>query len=89
MMGAVFAMQGFGQLAAALVMLFITLGYKSKLVGTKDVSECNGECQVAVDQMWRILIGFGAVPACIALYCKSLSHNPPFLLSPLYMHSYA
>lgn len=71
MMGAVFAMQGIGQLVAALVMMFLTLGFKSELEGAADVSECTGTCQVAVDKMWRTLIGFGAVPACIALYCKS------------------
>lgn len=71
MMGAVFAMQGIGQLTAALVMLFVTLGFKSSLESTPKISECTGDCQLAVDKMWRILIGFGAVPACIALYCKS------------------
>lgn len=70
MMGAVFAMQGIGQLVAALVMLFLTLGFKSELEGAADVSKCTGTCQVAVDKMWRTLIGFGAVPACIALYYR-------------------
>lgn len=71
MMGAVFAMQGIGQFTGALVMLFVTLGFKSSLEGTAKISECRGDCQLAVDKMWRTLIGFGAVPACIALYCKS------------------
>ena len=31
---------------------------------------CQGECAIAVDKMWRVLIGFGAVPACIALYYR-------------------
>jgi hypothetical protein len=25
--------------------------------------------------MWRILVGFGGVPACIALYCKCPSSS--------------
>ncbi|TQW00864.1 hypothetical protein V2A60_001906 [Cordyceps javanica] len=70
MMGAVFAMQGFGQLGAALVMLFVTLGFKNALEGAKDVAHCTGNCQVAVDKMWRTLIGCGVVPACIALYYR-------------------
>ncbi|PYI11972.1 phosphate permease [Aspergillus sclerotiicarbonarius CBS 121057] len=45
MMGAVFAMQGFGH-------------------------NCSGVCQLAVDKMWRVVIGFGAVPACVALYYR-------------------
>jgi PHS family inorganic phosphate transporter-like MFS transporter len=71
MMAAVFAMQGIGQLVAALVMMFLTLGFKSSLEGAADTKSCTGDCQVSVDKMWRTLIGFGAVPACIALYCKS------------------
>jgi PHS family inorganic phosphate transporter-like MFS transporter len=69
MMAAVFAMQGFGQLVAALVMLFVTLGFKSQLETAAKTTDCTGSCQVAVDKMWRTLIGFGAVPACVALYC--------------------
>lgn len=71
-MAAVFAMQGIGQLVAALVMMFLTLGFKSSLETAADTKSCTGECQVSVDKMWRTLIGFGAVPACIALYCKLL-----------------
>ena len=70
MMAAVFAMQGLGQLCAAFVMLFVTLGFKGSLSGAPDIKSCNGDCQIAVDKMWRTLIGFGAVPAAIALYCK-------------------
>jgi MFS transporter, PHS family, inorganic phosphate transporter len=63
MMAAVFAMQGLGQL------LFVTLGFKNQLGQTAGVADCNGICQTSVDRMWRILIGFGGVPACMALYC--------------------
>ncbi|KAK0636951.1 major facilitator superfamily domain-containing protein [Bombardia bombarda] len=70
MMGSVFAMQGFGQLAAAFVMLFITLGFKESLVTSPTLATCTGGCATAIDKMWRILIGFGAVPGCIALYYR-------------------
>lgn len=70
MMGAVFAMQGLGQLCAALVMLFITLGFRHSLEGAATTTECTGGCSSAVDKMWRILIGFGAVPGVIALYYR-------------------
>lgn len=70
MMGAVFAMQGLGQLAAAFVMLFLTLGFKDSLEGSTKLANCTGGCAVAVDKMWRTLIGFGAVPGCIALYYR-------------------
>ncbi|KAM4058635.1 major facilitator superfamily protein [Hirsutella rhossiliensis] len=70
MMAAVFAMQGLGQLGAALVMLFVTLGFKSHLEPAPTVAQCDGDCRIAVDKMWRTLIGIGAVPACIALYFR-------------------
>jgi PHS family inorganic phosphate transporter-like MFS transporter len=70
MMGAVFAMQGFGQLGGAVVMLCLVSGFKGKLETATKYSTCTGECQVAVDKMWRALIGIGIVPACIALYYR-------------------
>lgn len=70
MMGAVFAMQGIGQMVCAFVMLFITLGFKEQLSASPNYANCDGYCAIAVDKMWRTLIGFGAVPACIALYYR-------------------
>ncbi|KAF9693898.1 hypothetical protein EKO04_008344 [Ascochyta lentis] len=70
MMGAVFAMQGFGQLGGAIVMVCLTVGFKSKLDKATSYATCTGECQVAVDKMWRALIGIGIVPAVCALYFR-------------------
>lgn len=59
MMGAVFAMQGFGQLTGALVALISVAGFKHALEsgGNKGVATCVGDCQLACDKIWRILIG--------------------------------
>lgn len=65
MMGAVFAMQGIGQFAAAIVALVVTEAFKDSLKLAKTVDKCDGACNLAVDKMWRIVIGFGAVPGCI------------------------
>lgn len=70
MMASVFAMQGFGQLGGALVMLFLTIGYKGTLSQAAEYEDCTDTCQLAVDRMWRILIGMGIVPACAALYYR-------------------
>jgi PHS family inorganic phosphate transporter-like MFS transporter len=70
MMNAVFAMQGFGQFAAAIIALIVTAGFKESLESGSKASTCTGVCQLAVDKMWRIIIGFGAVPGCIALYYR-------------------
>lgn len=68
MMAAVFANQGWGQFTAALVSFICTTGYKNSL----QVKTCaaGSPCQHALDQSWRIIYGFGAVPACAALYFR-------------------
>lgn len=69
-MGAVFAMQGIGQLVAALMALIVTVAFKSQTITAAKPELCDVDCKVAVDRMWRIVIGFGAVPGCIALYYR-------------------
>ena len=70
MMASVFAMQGIGQLAAALIALIVTVGFKESLISAAKVGECGGVCGLAVDKMWRVIIGFGAVPGLVALYYR-------------------
>lgn len=70
MMGSVFAMQGIGQFAAGIIALIVTAGFKESLLTAKNPAACDGVCQLAVDKMWRVIIGFGAVPGCIALYYR-------------------
>ncbi|GAB7353889.1 hypothetical protein MBLNU459_g4243t1 [Dothideomycetes sp. NU459] len=70
MMGSVFAMQGIGQFAAGIVSLIVTAGFKESLITAKTPATCDGVCGLAVDKMWRVIIGFGAVPGCIALYYR-------------------
>jgi len=70
MMGAVFAMQGIGQFTAAIIALIVASGFKESLQTAESAATCSGVCGLAVDKMWRIIIGFGAVPGCIALYFR-------------------
>ncbi|KAK5114360.1 acid phosphatase pho5 [Meristemomyces frigidus] len=70
MMGSVFAMQGIGQFAAGIIALIVTVGFKESLLTAKTYATCSGVCGLAVDKMWRVIIGFGAVPGCIALYYR-------------------
>ena len=69
-MGSVFAMQGIGQFTAAMISLIVTSGFKESLMTAKNPAACDGVCRLAVDKMWRVIIGFGAVPGCIALYYR-------------------
>lgn len=77
MMNAVFAMQGLGQLAAGIMLLIVTAGFKQSLeLATKPaICSITPGCVQSVDKMWRIIVGFGAVPGCIALYCECI--HPP------------
>ncbi|KAK0365800.1 acid phosphatase pho5 [Friedmanniomyces endolithicus] len=70
MMGSVFAMQGMGQFAAGIIALIVTVGFKESLLTAKSYGTCVGVCGLAVDKMWRTIIGMGAVPGCIALYYR-------------------
>ncbi len=70
MMGSVFAMQGFGQFAAAIIALIVATGFKDSLMTASNAAQCGGVCGLAVDRMWRVIVGFGAVPGCIALYYR-------------------
>lgn len=60
MMNAVFAMQGFGQLGAGIVLLTVTQGFRNSLELSETVTDCskNGACVSAVDKMWRIIVGY-------------------------------
>jgi PHS family inorganic phosphate transporter-like MFS transporter len=78
MMGSVFAMQGIGQFAAALVALICAAAFKGE-TQSSPVDACDLSCKKAVDRQWRIIIGFGAVPACIALYYRlTIPETPRF-----------
>ncbi|KAF8477138.1 hypothetical protein BDZ91DRAFT_778292 [Kalaharituber pfeilii] len=44
--------------------------FAMQLKAAQTYDECQGSCKIVVDRMWRIVIGFGAIPACIALYYR-------------------
>lgn len=69
-MGSVFAMQGLGQFGAGIIAVIVTAGFRDSLSSAVDTAHCTGICASAVDKMWRVIIGFGAVPGCIALYYR-------------------
>ena len=70
MVGAVFAMQGFGQFAAAMMVLIVTIAFKDTLQAVVSPSDCDGACQRDVDIMWRVVLGFGGIPGWFALYYR-------------------
>jgi PHS family inorganic phosphate transporter-like MFS transporter len=76
MMTAVFAAQGWGNFAAALVAFIITAAYKNRIIHEPSVNSLE-----SVDFMWRILIGLGAVPGVVALYFRlTIPETPRFTM---------
>ncbi|EFQ91451.1 hypothetical protein CFE70_008702 [Pyrenophora teres f. teres 0-1] len=81
----VFAMQGLGQLASALVTLAVVTVYKRDLMAVAGVGECIGQCTLNVDKMWRIIIGFGGIPGWFALYYRlTIPETPRYTFDVLY-----
>ncbi|GBE87936.1 Inorganic phosphate transporter PHO84 [Sparassis crispa] len=75
LMTAVFANQGWGQFAGALVAFIIVSAYKHRLLHD------NPAVLASVDQMWRLLIGLGCVPGAIALYFRlTIPETPRFTM---------
>lgn len=70
MVAAVFSMQGLGQLFCALVALLTTVAFQSSLRPISDETSCDISCRLAADRSWRIIVGVGAIPACLALYYR-------------------
>jgi MFS transporter, PHS family, inorganic phosphate transporter len=62
-------------LAAALVGMIIVAAYKNKLIHDKTSNFHT------IDAMWRLLIGIGCVPGCIALYFRlTIPETPRFTM---------
>lgn len=82
---AVFAMQGLGQLASALVTLIVVVIYKDHLVTAKGVGDCTGQCAMHVDKMWRLIIAFGGIPGWFALYYRlTIPETPRYTFDVMY-----
>ncbi|SCV03793.1 LANO_0G06282g1_1 [Lachancea nothofagi CBS 11611] len=80
-MGAVFANQAFGQIAAGIVALILVAAYKDVLILANTNAECGPACAKACDQMWRILVGLGCVPGVVALYFRlTIPESPRYSL---------
>lgn len=63
-------------IAAALVAFIITAAYKNAILAEPDITKLS-----SVDYMWRLLIGLGCVPGCIALYFRlTIPETPRFTM---------
>ncbi|KAF8941417.1 Inorganic phosphate transporter pho84 [Dissophora ornata] len=71
MMAAVFAMQGFGYLTTGIIAVILLAAFKTSI-------EDNVQ---NLDYVWRILIGFGCIPALVAVYFRlTIPETPRYVL---------
>ncbi|KAF9111450.1 Inorganic phosphate transporter pho84 [Mortierella sp. AM989] len=71
MMAAVFAMQGFGYLTTGIVAIILLAAFKSSIIANPS----------NLDYVWRILIGFGCIPALVAVYFRmTIPETPRYVL---------
>ncbi|KAI8813799.1 major facilitator superfamily domain-containing protein [Cladochytrium replicatum] len=74
MIATVFAMQGVGQLLGAIVGIISVAAFKDAIIANHN----------NLDYVWRILLGFGAVPALLAVYYRlTIPETPRFALDVL------
>ncbi|RIB03647.1 phosphate transporter [Gigaspora rosea] len=74
MMAAVFSMQGFGILTAAVISVVTLALYKDLIY----------QDQRYVDHVWRIVVGFGVVPGVVALYFRlTIPETPRYTMDVL------
>jgi len=75
LMTAVFPFQGWGNFSAALVSLIVVSAFKNQIIHDSFTTLKH------VDYCWRILIGLGCVPGCIALYFRlTIPETPRFTM---------
>ncbi|KAF9577679.1 Inorganic phosphate transporter pho84, partial [Lunasporangiospora selenospora] len=71
MMAAVFAMQGFGYLTTGIVTIILLASFKTMIIANPQ----------NLDYVWRILIGFGCLPAMVAVYFRlTIPETPRYVL---------
>ncbi|CAG8451231.1 5228_t:CDS:2 [Dentiscutata erythropus] len=74
MMAAVFSMQGFGILSAAVISVVTLALYKDLIAQNHQY----------VDHVWRIVLGFGALPGVVALYFRlTIPETPRYTMDVL------
>ncbi|KAI0035407.1 phosphate permease [Vararia minispora EC-137] len=74
LMTAVFAFQGWGNLASAIVSIICIAAFKNQIVNDTDKFR-------AIDIVWRLITGIGIIPAIVALYFRlTIPETPRFTM---------
>ncbi|KAM6499654.1 Major facilitator superfamily domain containing protein [Amanita muscaria] len=82
LMTIVISFYGIGTVAAALVSLVVVSAFKREIITNSQSSPFSLELvQSSVDQMWRLLIGLGCIPAVLGLYFRfTVPETPRFTI---------
>ncbi|EEA24869.1 hypothetical protein TMatcc_007969 [Talaromyces marneffei ATCC 18224] len=87
MLATVFFMQPVGYLLATLVSIVALAAYRPHLtqLSTDGHETCvNDECLRALDSVWRWIIGFGTIPAALAIFLRfSIPESPRYTIEVL------
>ncbi|KAJ1693880.1 hypothetical protein LUZ63_010578 [Rhynchospora breviuscula] len=67
---AVFAMQGFGILFAAIISLIVSASFKNHFHAPSYEKDRVGSTQSQADYVWRIIVMFGSIPAALTYYWR-------------------
>jgi PHS family inorganic phosphate transporter-like MFS transporter len=89
MLACVFFAQPLGYLLATIVALGFTIQYKGRIPTDEHVLLCTDDdvCRIAVDSVWRWVVGFGAVPAVLAIFARFfLEESPMYTMDVLNRH---
>jgi MFS transporter, PHS family, inorganic phosphate transporter len=70
MLTAVFMCQPLGQLAATLVTLIATARQRNGIPPDATYKNCDAQCRMTLDSIWRWIIGVGVIPAVVALWFR-------------------
>lgn len=70
MLTAVFMCQPLGQLAATLVTLIATARQRNGIPADALSNNCDAQCKMTLDSIWRWIIGVGVIPAVVALWFR-------------------
>jgi MFS transporter, PHS family, inorganic phosphate transporter len=81
MMSTLFFMQPVGQLLANVLSLGAVYAWKSQINQHDDTCVNDATCIRAIDRLWRLVVGIGAIPAVIALAFRfTIPESPRFKL---------
>lgn len=81
MMASVFLMQSLGQLAAYAFGLIILLGIGQSWELDKEENQTWERAAPAIDIVWRLTIGIGAIPALVSLFLRRIIPETPMYLA--------